>query len=151
MVDADFARDEILGKRLVGVCHSQYTKPAFIVDGIGPARFRSHYLQLENGIVLDLFTAEITRASIPTNSMPGETTGIPLDQLLGRRIIALASDDTLSSLVILEGGCFLRGANDGFYGNPLEAGQLVDVYRNNELQKILDYWTSEPLEIAEIL
>lgn len=137
-------QDRIVGSKLVQVCHSAYSEPMFIVEGIGPAQFRSHFLFLDNGIVLDLFIAEITMASPPAELMPGETVGRPLTDLLGRRIVALARDGASSSLVVLEGNLFLRDANDGCYGNPLLAGNLHEEYSAQDLAQLVDYWTEAP-------
>jgi hypothetical protein len=134
----------IIDAKLIGVEHSHYSAPTFIVEGIGPAAFRSHFLLLETGIVLDLFTSEITLATLRHETMPGETIGIPLNELLGLRITALVLDDALSSLVILDGIFFLKDANDGFYGNPLLAGKLKEGYSAEELSGFVDYWTEEP-------
>ena len=48
--------------------------------------------------------------------MPGETSGRAASELLSRRIAAVVLDDTDSVLVVLEGGIFVKDANDGFYG-----------------------------------
>jgi len=147
MMQDALPKNGVLGSKLVGVRHSLFTEPTFIIEGIGPAQFRSHLLFLDSGIVLDLFTAEITIASPPAEMMPGETVGRPLTDLLCRRIIALARDGTRSSLVILEGNLFLRDANDGCYGNPLLAGSLREDYPGEELAELVDYWTEAPLHI----
>jgi hypothetical protein len=139
------SREQILGMTLIDVRHSPFSAPTFIVEGIGPARFRSHFLLLENEITLDLFTAEINVVALPDDSTPGETTGIPLAQLLGKKIVALARDGVSSSVVILEGGVCLRDANDGFYGNPLVASVLREQYSDEELAELVDYWTGTPL------
>jgi hypothetical protein len=137
------SRDSVVGERLVRIAHSQYSTPEFVVEGIGPASFRSHYLTLSNGLVLDAFTPDIAIASLPLNAMPGETAGIPPDALIGRAVAAVVRDDTESTLVILDGGIFLKDANDGFYGNPLQAGRLTDHYSELELSNFTDYWSHE--------
>lgn len=142
-------KEHVIGVRLIDVRHSHYSEPRFIVEGIGPAAFRSHFLLLQTGIVLDLFTAEITLAVLPAETMPGETMGIPLKELLGRRITAVVFDDVLSSLVVLEGMYFLKDANDGFYGNPLLAGKLKEDYSAEELSGFVDYWTEECVHVLD--
>jgi hypothetical protein len=149
MQTAELPKQRVVGSTLVAVRHSAFSEPTFILQGIGPAQFRSHFLFLDNGTVLDLFTAEITIASPPENTMPGETIGRPITELLGRRIVALARDDVRSSLVILEGELFLRDANDGCYGNPLLAGKLHEEYRADQIGQFLDYWTEMSWRPAE--
>lgn len=146
---AELSRECVVGSKLIDLRHSAYSKPRFILDGIGPAQFRSHFLFLDNGTILDLFTAEITTVSPPTDTMPGETLGKPIEDLLGRKIIALARDDVSSSLVILEDDLFLRDENDGCCGNPLLAGKLHEEYRIEQLGQIVDYWTEVPMAVGE--
>lgn len=134
----------VIGQPLVDIAHSAYSEPEFVIDGIGPASFRSHFLILANGIVLDLFTAELTVVSLPGKVFPGETSGIMPSALIGLRVVAVVRDDTQSVLVILEGGIFLKDANDGVYGNPLLAGRLVDHYTHRELAGFIDDWSGEP-------
>jgi hypothetical protein len=148
-MQAQLSRERVVGSKLIDVRHSAFSEPTFILEGIGPAQFRSHFLFLDNGTILDLFTAEITIASPPTDTMPGETVGKPITDLLGRKIVALARDDVSSSLVILEDDLFLRDANDGCYGNPLLAGKLHEDYRAEQLGQIVDYWTETPLAVWE--
>ncbi|HWE40486.1 MAG TPA: hypothetical protein VG406_28320 [Isosphaeraceae bacterium] len=137
-------RDRVVGQPLVGIAHSTYSEPEFIVEGIGPASFRVHYLLLGNGLVLDLFIAELTVASLPDGATPGETDGIAPGELLGRRIAAVVRDETGAVLVILDGAIFLKDANDGFYGNPLLAGRLEEHYTKAERVSFVDYWTDRP-------
>jgi hypothetical protein len=147
-MQAQLARESVVGQPLVAIAHSPYSRPEFIVQGIGPASFRSHYLTLGNGSVLELPTAELTVAALPDEPMPGETAGVPAGELIGRRVHAVALDDTESVLVILEGGIFLKDANDGFYGNPLLAGHLSDHYTEAELASFVDYWNGKPCSLG---
>jgi hypothetical protein len=148
-MQAKLSKERIVGSKLIDVRHGAFSIPTFVLDGIGPARFRSHFLFLDTGTILDLFTAEITIASPATDMTPGETVGKPIKDLLGRKIIALARDDVSSSLVILEDNLFLRDANDGCYGNRLVAGKLNEEYGTEQLVQIVDYWTDEPLTVEE--
>jgi hypothetical protein len=141
-------KEQVVGQVLIGIGHSAYTEPEFIVEGIGPASFRSHYLTLGNGLVLDFFTAMITVASHPDEMMPSETVGIPLSELIGRRIIGLVRDDTHSALVVLDDDIFLKDDNDGFYGNPLLAGRLRKHYTAAELAQFIDYWSEHPASLG---
>ena len=133
-------RKDIVGFRLTEIGHSACSQPEFVLEGIGPAEFRAHYLRLESGIVLDLFTAEILPSNINVFEMSAETDGIPPDQLIGRRVTGLQRDDCHSSLVILDGLIYLRDANDGCYGNPLRAGFLEEDYTPEERAQFADYW-----------
>jgi hypothetical protein len=137
--------DEVIGASVVAIGHSEYGKPEFVVEGIGPAVFRSHFVSLSSGVVLDLFTAEITKAQATDVKMPGETAGLPVEQVIRRTVTALARDDVHSALIILEDQLYLRDANDGFTGNPLRAGRLTEEYTEAERRQFLDYWTEEPL------
>jgi hypothetical protein len=137
-------RTAMIGQTVVGIAHTPYSKPEFIVQGIGPASFRGHFVTLGNGITLDLFTAEITIASLPVESMAGETEGISFAQIIGRRIVEVVHDHVASSLIILEGGIFLKDDNDAFYGNPLRAGLLFDHYSPAEIAMFADYWSGQP-------
>ena len=137
--------DLILGQRLVGIAHSLYSEPEFILEGIGPARFRTHYLSLANGVVLDLFTAELFATILPSSLMPGETLGLAIGEVLGRRVVAVARDDEHSTVILLEGGLFLKDNNDGCLGNPLVAGRLGECYPREGLAGFRDYWSDEPL------
>lgn len=137
--------EEVIGAAVVSIGHSDYGKPEFVVEGIEPAVFRSHFVSLSSGVVLDLFTAEITKAQATDVKMPGETAGLPGEQVLGRTVTALARDDVHSALIILDDDLFLRDANDGFTGNPLRAGRLTEEYSEVERRQFLDYWTEQPL------
>ncbi|XZE44076.1 hypothetical protein SH467x_003663 [Pirellulaceae bacterium SH467] len=140
----ELPRGRIMGARIERIGHSKYSEPEWIVQGIGPAVFRSHFIALSTGIVLDLFTAEITTSESSKIEMPGETMGIEVGKLIGRTITSLQRDDVLSSLIILDNDIFLRDANDGFYGNPLYAGYLYE-YNAEELAQFTDYWTEQPV------
>lgn len=139
----DLPTEGILGANVTAIGHSKYSEPEFVIEGIGPASFRSHFISLDSGIVLDLFTAHITIVSEPRIDMPGETEGIPVDHLLGLPVTALVRDDVFSSLIILDRDIFLRDANDGATGNPLFAGHISD-YTSEELAEFVDYWTETP-------
>jgi hypothetical protein len=142
-------RNDIVDQTLVAIAHSQYSEPVFIVEGIGPATFRSHFLKLGNGIVILLFVADITFASIPVDAMPAETNGIPPANLIGRRVKAVVRDDAECTVVVLEGGLYLADANDAFTGNPLLAAHLTDYerltwgYSASDRANFFDYWTGE--------
>jgi len=140
-------REQVIGQTIVGITHSPYSEPVSIREGIGPASFRSHYVTLTNGIVLDLFTAELLITVLPAETMPGETTGLPLQEVLGRRIVAVARDDVYGVILILEGGLYLKDDNDGFYGNPMLAVRLDEHYTSEELKTFLDYWSEQPLRL----
>ncbi len=133
-------RDRIIGARVTRIGHSNYSTPEFAIEGIGPASFRSHFIALDSGVVLDLFTAEISTSVESMMTMSGETQGIPVQELIGRQVTALVRDDVYSSLVILENHIYLRDANDGVYGNPLLAGFLTD-YSDEARSQFIDYWT----------
>ncbi len=137
-------REQVVGQTLVGIAHSPYSAPEFIIEGIGPARFRTHYLTLSNGLVLDLFVAEVLTTSLPRKLMKGETSGLPPRELIGRCIIAVDRDHESSPLVILEGWLFLKDGHDGCYGNPLLAGRLEECYTVDQLSKFVDYWDEKP-------
>lgn len=139
-------KERVVGQSLVGIVHSPYSEPEFIVEGIGPASFRSHYLTLGNGLVLDLFIAELTVGSLPGEAMPGETDGIALGELLGRVVTAVVLDNTASVLLVLD-NIFLKDANDGIYGNPLLAGRLAENYTEAEQASFVDYWTGQPVSL----
>ncbi|MGI9497008.1 MAG: hypothetical protein ACR2NK_13195 [Mariniblastus sp.] len=138
-------RNQIIGAKLKHIGHSNYSEPEFVIEGIGPASFRSHFITLDSGIVLDLFTAEITIPVDPMIDMPGETEGIPVERLIGLTVTALRRDDVFSSLIILDHNIFLRDDNDGATGNSLLAGQLAD-YSSEELSEFVDYWTETPIQ-----
>ncbi|WP_417738924.1 hypothetical protein [Rosistilla oblonga] len=140
---SELPRDRIIGSRLIEIGHSAFSEPEFVQQGIGPATFRSHYLRLDTGIVLDLFVAELTISDVDTFPMPGETSGLRPSAVLGRRISVIWSDDTSSPLVAFDDGTYLRDANDGFYGNPLHAGHIADDYTPQERAEFIDYWALE--------
>ncbi|HWE40262.1 MAG TPA: hypothetical protein VG406_27165 [Isosphaeraceae bacterium] len=147
--------DLILGQPLVGIAHSPYSEPEFILEGIGPARFRTHYLSLANGVVLNLFTAELFVTSLPADVMPGETSGLAPLEVLGRRVVTVARDDVYATIddvyatiIVLEGGLFLKDNNDGCYGNPLLAGRLSECYTQEGLGEFLDYWSEQPMRLG---
>lgn len=142
-------RENIIGAKIVQIAHSRYSEPTWILDGIGPASFRCHYIALDSGLILDLFTAEITLATPSDLEMPGETNGIPVDDLIGRAISALARDDMSSSLIILDNSIVLRDANDGATGNPLVA-TYVSQYTDEELSGLVDYWSELPISIRRL-
>lgn len=141
---SELPREKILGAKITNIWHSNYSDPTWIVEGIGPASFRSHFISLDSGLVLDLFTADISLATTSSIEMPGETHGISVGELIGRTITALQRDNVHSSLVILDHYIFLRDANDGFTENPLRAGFLEE-YSAEELAQFIDYWTEQPV------
>ena len=142
---ADLPPDRILGTRLIEIGHSRYSEPEFIAEGLGPAVFRSHFLRIDSGLVLDLFTAEIMLAEIDSFPMPGETEGIAVAELIGRTITDVWRDNVCSPLIVLDKNIYLRDANDGVYGNPLRAGVILDDYSPDERNEFTNYWTELPL------
>ncbi|MDB5336996.1 MAG: hypothetical protein JWN70_2615 [Planctomycetaceae bacterium] len=143
------ARDSIVGVPLVAISHSPYSEPQFIVEGIGPASFRMHYLSLGNGIVLDLnVSSELTTSSIPANATAGETDGIQPQELLGRPITAVVLDDVGAILVILDGNIFLKDAC-WFEGNPLWAGIISEHFTPEEREQFTDYWTGQSVRLGD--
>ncbi|WP_153555657.1 hypothetical protein [Roseimaritima sediminicola] len=143
---ANLSKRRILNSRLAQIGHSRTSKPEFVLEGIGPAEFRSHYLQLESGLVLDLFTAELSVASSDQMVCPGETDGIPVDDLIGRMVTGVWNDDTCSCIVILDNDIYLKDSNDGVYSNPLRAGWIFEDYTEDQRQEFTDYWTEELLQ-----
>jgi hypothetical protein len=137
--------EEVIGASVVAIGHSAYSQPEFIIEGLGPAVFRSHFVSLSSGVVLELFTGGINRAQATDVKMTGETIGLPVEQVIGRTVSALARDDVHSALIILDDELFLRDANDGFSGNRLHAGRLSEQYTDAERQEFLNYWTEQPL------
>ena len=117
-----------------------------MLEGIGPAEFRSHFLELESGVVLDLSTAELSVASRAEMVCPGEADGIPVEELIGRTVTDVWNDDTCSCIIILDNQIYLKDANDGVHGNPLRAGWIVEDYTNDQRQAFTDYWTEEPIQ-----
>ncbi len=140
------AREQVLGARISRIGHSNYSKPEYVIEGIGPASFRSHYVMLDNGLVLDLFTAELTLSDETAMQMIGETDGLPIDQLIGRAITDVWRDDVFSCILILDDSIYLKDANDGAYGNPLHAGMVAVEYSECEITQFVDYWTEEPIQ-----
>ena len=138
-------REQILNTRLLRVSHSQLSEPEFVLEGIGPAQFRSHFLLLDNGLVIDLFIAEMTLSSSDKMVVDGETDGIPVRDLLTRTITHVWNDDTLSCIVILDNDIYLKDANDGVYGNPLRAGYIYEDYKKSEIDEFTDYWNQSPI------
>lgn len=136
---------KILSSRLAQIGHSWPRKPEFVLEGIGPAEFRSHYLLLESGVVLDLFSAELSVASAQDMVCPGETDGIPVNQLVGRTVTGVWNDDTYSCILILDGSIYLKDSNDGVFANPLRAGKIVEDFTEDQRQEFTDYWTDEPV------
>ena len=141
--------ESILNSRLMQIGHSPMSNPVFILEGIGPAVFRSHFLRLESGIVLDLFIAELTLASLSDMVCNGTTDGIPVDELIGRTVPHVWRDNTYSCIIILDGSIYLKDANDGVYGNPLRAGWLNQDYSDSERAEFTDFWTEKPIEIGK--
>jgi hypothetical protein len=139
-------REQVLGARITRIGHSNYSKPEFVIEGIGPASFRSHYVVLDNGLVLDLFTAKVTLSAETAIRMIGETEGVPIEQLIGRSITDVWRDDVFSCILILDGSLYLKDANDGAYGNPLHAGVISDDYSESDMTEFVDYWTENPLQ-----
>jgi hypothetical protein len=102
---------------------------------------------MDNGVVIS--PMEMTLEALPDDAEPTETIGIPMADLLNRRINAIVRDDLFGPLVILEGGLFLKDHNDGFYGNWLDAELLSKKYAPEELKGFIDYWTEQPIPAAE--
>lgn len=146
MVMVSPTREQVLGARITRIGHSSYSKPEFVIEGIGPASFRSHYVVLDNGLVLDLFTAELTLADVSEIQMAGETEGVPVEQLIGKSITNVWRDDVFSCILILDDTLYLKDANDGAYGNPLHAGVVSDEYSERDIAEFVDYWTESPIQ-----
>jgi hypothetical protein len=102
---------------------------------------------LSAGIILELRVSEILMSVMPIDTTPGETKGCALTEVLGQRVTAVAIDDVASPIVVLEGGLFLKDANDGCYGNPLLAGSLEAEYDSAQRREFLDFWTGKPLHL----
>lgn len=139
-------REQVLGNRITRIGHSKYSEPEFVIEGIGPASFRSHYVVLNNGLVLDLFTAELTLSDETAIQMTGETDGVPIEQLIGKTITDVCRDDVFSCILILGDSLYLKDANDGVYGNPLHAGVVSVEYSESDMVEFVDYWTEKPIE-----
>ena len=138
-------REQVVGARIIRIGHSNYSKPEFVIEGIGPASFRSHYVVLDNGLVLDLFTAELTFSDETAIQMNGETDGLPVQQLIERSITDVWRDDVFSCILILDNSLYLKDANDGVYGNPLHAGVITLEYSESNIAEFVDYWTAKPI------
>lgn len=110
-------REQVVGARIIRIGHSNYSKPEFVIEGIGPASFRSHYVVLDNGLVLDLFTAQLTLSDETAIQMIGETDGLPVQQVIETLITDVWRDDVFSCILILDNSLYLKDANDGAYGN----------------------------------
>ena len=135
-----------MGARIIRIGHSNYSKPEFVIEGIGPASFRSHFIVLDNGVVLDLFTAQLTLSDETAIQMIGETDGLPVQQLIGTTITDAWRDDVFSSILILDNSLYLKDANDGAYGNPLHAGVITQEYSESNIAEFVDYWTERPIQ-----
>jgi hypothetical protein len=135
-----------VGARIIRIGHSNYSKPEFVIEGIGPASFRSHFIVLDNGVVLDLFTAQLTLSDETAIQMIGETDGLPVQQLIGTTITDAWRDDVFSSILILDDSLYLKDANDGAYGNPLHAGVITQEYSESNIAEFVDYWTEKPIQ-----
>jgi hypothetical protein len=139
-------RKQVLGARIIRIGHSNYSKPEFVIEGIGPASFRSHYVVLDNGLVLDLFTAQLTLSDEKAIQMIGETDGLPVPQLIETTITDVWRDDVFSCILILDNSLYLKDANDGAYGNPLHAGMITLDYSESNIAEFVDYWTEKPIQ-----
>lgn len=139
-------REQVLGARIIQIGHSNYSKPEFVIEGIGPASFRSHYVVLDNGLVLDLFTAQLTLSDETAIQMIGDTDGLPVQQLIGTLITDVWRDDVFSCILILDNSLYLKDANDGAYGNPLHAGVIIPEYSEDNIAEFVDYWTEMPIQ-----
>lgn len=139
-------REQVVGTRIVRIGHSNYSKPEFVIEGIGPASFRSHFIVLDDGVVLDLFTAQLTLSDETAIQMIGETDGLPVQQLIGTTITDAWRDDVFSSILILDNSLYLKDANDGAYGNPLHAGVITQDYSESNIAEFVDYWTEKPIQ-----
>jgi hypothetical protein len=140
-------RKQVIGQKLIAAYQGPLSDPIWIVEGIGPARFRSFYLVMDNGVVF--VPQEMQLETVPDDAEPTETTGISLPDLLNRRLTALVRDNLYGPLVVFEGGVFLKHYNDGFYGNSLIAGFLKVDYTSEELEEFIDFWTEQPVTAME--
>jgi ribA/ribD-fused uncharacterized protein len=144
-------RYAVVGATLQAVRHTPYYEPVFVVNGLGPASFRDHFLVLSTGIVVNLFVAEMTIVDLPAITTPGETTGIPVGELLGKRIVGVALDDVSSPIVVLEGNVYLKDDHDAFYSSPLVAAPIEEAYDAAARQVFVDHWTGKPFTPADII
>jgi hypothetical protein len=136
-------REDIIGARITEIGHSAFSEPEFVVEGIGPGQFRAHFLRLDSGLVLNLFTMDIYLGEVQDIKMPAQTDGIPPNELIGRQVSRIVKDESDFALVILDDVVYLLDANDGFYGNPLRAGELNDDYTQQEQAQFVDCWVVE--------
>jgi hypothetical protein len=143
------SREQVVGQVLVGIAHSRYSEPEFIVQGIGPASFRSHYLVLANGLVIELSVAGIEISAVPLDAMECETVGLSPDDLFSRSIAAVVKDDVGRPIVVLDGAILVWDGHDAFYRNPLAAGTIADfaTYNHYGAEEFFDYWTGESISI----
>jgi len=111
------------------------------------ASLRSHYVVLDNGLVLDLFTAELTLSDETAIQRTGETDGVPIGQLIGKTITDVWLDDVFSCILIIDDSLYLKDANDGAYGNPLDAGVISVEYSESDMAQFVDYWTEKPIQL----
>ncbi len=102
---------------------------------------------LDNGLVLDLFTAELTLSDETAIQMTGETDGVPIGQLIGKTITDVWLDDVFSCILIIDDSLYLKDANDGAYGNPLDAGVISVEYSESDMAQFVDYWTEKPIQL----
>jgi hypothetical protein len=101
---------------------------------------------LDNGLVLDLFTAQLTLSDETAIQMIGETEGLPVQQLIEASITGVWRDDVFSCILILDNSLYLKDANDGAYGNPLHAGVIALEYSESNIAEFVDYWTEKPIQ-----
>ena len=101
---------------------------------------------LDNGLVLDLFTAELTLSDETAIQMTGETDGVPIAQLIGKTITDVWLDDVFSCMLIIGDSLYLKDAHDGAYGNPLHAGVISVEYSESDMAQFVDYWTEKPMQ-----
>lgn len=142
-------REQVIGQVLVGIAHSRYSEPEFIVQGIGPATFRSHFLVLANGLVIELSVAGIEIGEVPLDAMECETFGLSPDSLFRRTLTAVVKDDVGTPIVVLEGAILVWDGHDAFCSNPLAAGTIADFakYNHRDVDEFFDYWNGEPISI----
>jgi hypothetical protein len=143
-------RERILGAAVAGVGHSRYSEPTSIIEGIGPARFRSHYITLDSGLVLELSVAGVTVSNPACVEMQGESEGIAPQELIGRRVTALFRDDLFAPIIVLDDTVFLKDDNDGCYGNPLHAGYLKEEYSAEQVSQFVNYEDGCPVDSSDL-
>ena len=110
------------------------------------ASLRSHYVVLDNGLVLDFLTAELTLSDETALQMTGETDGVPIAQLIGKTITDVWLDGVFSCILIIDDSLYRKDANDGAYGNPLHAGVISVEYSESDMAQFVDYWTEKPMQ-----